>query len=133
MSIGPAVTSFDSRLDQSIASGMTAIFSGVFYDENDLPIPASDFDSLVLSINDTETGEVINSVDELDILNAGRGVVDSQGRLTITLESDDTVLPVGSKRTKSRSLTVKWTYRTDRTGSHQIDFKITRLVGDSSP
>jgi hypothetical protein len=130
MSIGQAITSFDSRLAQSIASGATMIFSATFYDENDIPIPSSDFDSLTLSINDTETGDVINGVDSQNILNTDRGSVDSQGRLVITLTSDDTLLPSGPKRVKSRSLTIKWTYRADRKGSHEIDFKITRLVGD---
>lgn len=59
--------------------------------DND-PIAADELDTLTLTLYDEESGEIINDRDHVNILNANGGAVDDEGILTMSLESDDTVL-----------------------------------------
>ena len=47
----------------------------------------------LLCVADTLTSAVINAVEQVNILNTGRGTIDSLGNLAITLEAADTALP----------------------------------------
>lgn len=128
MTVGRTITSFNDRLAQPLASGATLVYKAKLVDENDAPITASNLTTLVLSILDTKTGAVVNSVDETDILNVDRGSVDSVGNLIVILDPEDTTI---SGKSADRSLVFTWTFAGGtKTGRHQLDFKIISLSGD---
>lgn len=128
---GKTVTLFNDRLSQPVASGATLTYKATFFDENDEAIVSSDLDSLILSVIDTATGDIINEVDGIDILNTDRGAVDGAGKLTIVLEPEDTILTVG--KSADRSLILQWTFNSGHVGRHQVDFKVIALSGDIAP
>lgn len=118
------------------AEGSTPIYTGQIRDVFGAGIPATAFSSLTLSIVSTLTGEVINGVDAVDILNTGRGTIDSSGNLTIQLESGDTSLSTfpGQARVQY-SMIIDWTYETvvaptsSGSGRHQVNFSVLALAG----
>jgi len=117
--------SLAGELAQPVASGATAVYTTQFLDENGVPIPAADLLTLTLSITDPGTGAIVNGADQVNILNTGRGAVDAQGNLTLSLLSDDTLI-TGTLR-GVRSLVFEWTWGANRTGKHEVVFPIMAL------
>lgn len=92
-------------------SRSTVIYTGRLLDGNGDGIPAGDLDSLTLTLAVTNTGVIVNGVEKVDILNTGRGVIDAEGNLTITLLPEDTDIgaaPVNTQRTLS--MVIDWTF-----------------------
>ncbi|MDE2105056.1 MAG: hypothetical protein KGL39_47900 [Patescibacteria group bacterium] len=118
------------------AAGSTPIYTDQIVDPYGTGIPASAFSALTLSIVDTLSGTVINNVNQTNILNTGRGSIDSAGNLTISLEAGDTSLSeLPSAAQVQRSLIIDWTYSVSGsqpsagTGRHQVNFVIVALAG----
>lgn len=94
-----------------------------------LPLTPSQLDSLTLTLADAEslasgTPVIVNGVDELDVLNFGRGSVDAFGNVTITLAGADTAILTADDPFEARSAIVEWTYA-NGAGAHRVDFQIT--------
>lgn len=117
------ITRFIDSRAVTVANGASLIYKGTIVDENRNPI--NPLSTLSLSIVDTKTGNVINGVDQVNILNTDRGSIDSSGRLTVTLIPEDTESEVSTMR----SLVLDWEYGPLR-GRHQVDFRIVALIGD---
>jgi hypothetical protein len=70
----------------------------------------TDLDTLTLTISDLHTGAIVNSVNDTNIKNAGRGAIDGTGHLTLISELGDSVILDTSKQFERRLLTFKGTY-----------------------
>lgn len=113
------------------AAGSTPVYTGQLVDPYGVGIPASAFSVLTLSLVNTLSGVIVNGVDEVGILNTGRGTVDATGNLTIQFEAGDTAITDGAIQ-EQRSLIVDWTYATTGTsgsGRHQGNFTVQALAG----
>lgn len=122
----PAIVSIGS-----FAAGSTPVYSGQLVDSTNNGLSYSALTTLTLSIVDTLTGLVINGVNKVNILNAGRGQVDAQGNLTITLLAGDTTMTdvPGASRVE-RSMVIDWTYNGGASvGRHQVNFILLALAG----
>jgi hypothetical protein len=116
--------------NQPVASGQTAQYTCQLLDETGAPVPASALTALTLTIVDTATKAVVNGCSAANILNTGRGTVDSSGNLAVTLMPADTALLVSADTQELRSLIVDWTYAAGaKLGRHQVDFLIIGLSG----
>lgn len=123
-------TSLIGNNTQPIAAGATAVYKGQLQDDLGNPISAASLTTLTLSIVDTVTKAVVNGVSAVNILNTGRGAVDSAGNLTVTLGPADTALLVASDPQEYRSLILDWTFAVGaKTGRHQVDFLIIAMAG----
>jgi hypothetical protein len=122
-------TSFIGAGYDPLPAGSSAIYLGQIVDEAGNPLGAASLASLTMSIVDTGSGAIVNGVDQLDILNAGRGSIDAQGNMVVTLEPGDTGLLNASDQTEERSLIIDWNYGAGRAGRHQVDFSVTALSG----
>lgn len=112
------------------ASGSTPVFNGQIVDQYGFGVPAADLVSLTLTIVDTLSGEVINGVQQVNILNTGRGAVDDQGNVVITLTAADTSLSETNAVKLQRSLVIDWTGAgLVGTGRHQVNFILLALAG----
>jgi hypothetical protein len=119
-----------STQPNGMAAASTVIYTGVLKDENGYLIAAVQLNSLTLSIVDTSSGAIVNSCSAVNILNTGRGTVDGEGNLTVTLGPADTALLNASDSQEYRSLIFDWTYAGGaKTGRHQVDFLIVALSG----
>ena len=118
------------------AANSTPTYTGQMVDPYVNGIPASDFSALTLTIADTLSGAIINSVNQVNILNTGRGAIDSSGNLTISLEAGDTSMSeVPGIAQIQRSLIIDWTYAvtgsqpSSGSGRHQANFLLVALAG----
>src|SRR6185312_16671893 len=112
----------------AIAAGASAIYKGQLQDDSGNAISAAQLGTLTLSIVDTFSGAIINSCSQANILNTGRGTVDSAGNLTVTLGPSDTALLVSTDQQEYRSLVFDWTYASGtKIGRHQVDLLIQAL------
>lgn len=93
------------------AAGSTVIYTGKIVDASGAGIPAADINTLTLTFSVTATGAIVNGILQQDILNTGRGTLDSQGNLTITFGPTDTAMPAApGATTVMRSMVIDWTF-----------------------
>lgn len=112
-----------------VPSGSTPIYTAALVDTNDNPIPGSNLNTMLLTIADTLTGTIINGVQNINILNTNRGIIDQFGNVTVLLEPADTMLGYPSYRIVERSLIFVWTYNGGSSvGIHQANFKVQALA-----
>lgn len=114
-----------------VAAATTPVYAAQLVDATQTPVPGSALDTLTLSIVDTLTGTVINSCNQVNILNTGRGSIDDLGNLLITLEVGDTSLPETPTPNRiSRSLIIDWSVNSGATvGRHEAQFIVVNLSG----
>jgi hypothetical protein len=131
MTVPASVTNFCGG--QPIPAKSTARYTAAIVDEGGTGIPAAVLASLKLSLYDADTGLAVNSISAVNILNTGRGVIDSSGNLTLTLLPADTVT-IGSPAPdpgtiQYRSMVIDWVYNGGNSqGRHQVDFAILALA-----
>ena len=114
------------------AAGSSPIYTGQILDPFGVGIPAADISALTLTLVDVASGAVINSVDNVNILNTGRGTVDSTGNLTIKYQSGDTALSETTSEMIERAAVIRWTYSTSTSagnGVHQVNFTVVGTAG----
>lgn len=93
--------------------------TGVFKDEAGEVVPADDISSLRFWLYDHEE-EVINSREDVDILNTGPGTVDDEGNFALTLSPDDNpIVDPSSHRFERHLLVVEWTWALGLKKSHE--------------
>lgn len=124
------------NLPSPFAAGSTPIYLSQIVDPYGTGIPAADFSVLTLTLADTLSGAIINSVNQVNILNTGRGTIDSSGNLQIQLTAADTAMDeVPGAAQVQRSMIIDWTYATSGpkatsgTGRHQANFILLALAG----
>ena len=115
------------------AAGSTPQYRGQILSQTGSGIPAADISVLTLSIVDTLSGAIINGVSQANILNTGRGTVDSGGNLVVSLLAADTSLGEAPGVSQvQRSLVIDWTYAIvgeSGSGRKQINFIVVALAG----
>jgi hypothetical protein len=107
----------------------TIVYECQLIDENGAAVPASALSALTLTLVDTISGAVINSISQVNILNSGRGTVDGSGNLVVTLSPTDTALESASSAQEYRSAVIDFTYSGGKVGRHQVDFILANLAG----
>ena len=113
------------------AANTTPLYTAQLEDSSGSPAPGSMLNAMTLSIVNTMTGQVVNGVDKVDILNTGRGRIDEVGSLQIQLEVADTSLDAtpGAQQVQ-RSLVIDFTYAGGvLVGRHQVNFFLVALSG----
>jgi len=113
------------------AAGASLVYTATLRDASGSLIPGSALDSLTLTLSTTATGAVVNGVYRTDILNnGGRGTVDEDGLLTITLLPADTLLPGAPVGTRAqRSMVIDWTFNDGGyTGRHEARLTFVALT-----
>lgn len=120
------------------AENSTPIYRGLLVDVYGVGIPAAAVSVLTLTIADTLTGTIINSCNQANILNTGRGTLDSSGNLQILFEAADMSLSESPGVAQlQRSAIIDWTYATSGPtppastgqGRHQVNFIVQALAG----
>lgn len=112
-------------------SAATLVYSGQLLDGAGAGIPFADLDSFTLTISRLGSGSIVNGVERVDVLNAGRGTVDAEGNYQIVLSPDDTNLlpgaPLGTQTVMS--LVIDWTFNGGQvTGRHQANLTLVALT-----
>lgn len=125
----PTGTLIANLTGQPIAPGSTPAYSVQLIDGYGNGIPAAALNTLTLTICDTSTRAIVNSCQDANILNTGRGTIDDAGNLLVQLLSSDTALEVESDPYEYRSLVLVWTYNSGAgQGDHQANLLIQPLA-----
>jgi hypothetical protein len=87
--------------------------------------------TIVATLADMATGEILNSRDEQDVRNANGGTLDTDGTFTLQLDDDDNVVVTRHKSREKHRLTLEVTF--NRTGggtgtlNHEVQFYVLNL------
>lgn len=112
------------------SAGTTLEYKCQLQDESGTPIPAAQLSTLTLSLLDTYSRAIVNAVSDVNILNTGRGEVDSSGNVVVTLTPVDTAMLIAGDAQEFRSLVLVWTYASGaKKGDHEVVFILTALSG----
>lgn len=115
------------------AAGASIGITGQLVDALGNGIPAAQLSALTLSVVDLLSGQIVNGLDQVNILNTGRGTVDAQGNVTITLGPADTLTTEAPGRAQvARALILDWSYASGTvasTGRAQANFIVAALAG----
>lgn len=126
MSATPAVRTL---LATAVPEKSTSLLTGQLVDETGAAIPAAQLTTFALSLYAAiSTLPIINSVAAVNILNTGRGTVDSSGNWTITLTPADNAI-VGTDPGHERHIALlEWTWAGGtKGGKHEIEFSVRNL------
>lgn len=121
------VTQFLS-VTQGVAAGGLMVYKGVIQDGDGNPLGSGVISGLALSITDDQTGAAVNAVSQISILNTGRGTLDANGNLTITLQSGDTAIIRSGDTKEGRSMTIDFSYP-GGVGRHCVKFTVIAMPG----
>ncbi len=113
-----------------IAELTNARLSFTVVDETATPIPDTSLDSLKLTLFNERDAAIINSREDLDILNNNNGVVDANGDGYWTMdEEDNPILAASPKVIEEYHIALfEWTYSAgNRTGRQPVRLKIINL------
>ena len=107
----------------------TSYITAVIRDQNGDPIPGGSLNSLTLTLYNVDASNtIINSVDDVNILNVGRGVVDANGNVTIELLLLDNQLIDITKSFETHRALIEWTWGNTRQGRHEVEFLVQNMT-----
>ena len=107
----------------------TSYITAVIRDQNGDPIPGGSLNSLTLTLYNVDASNtIINSVDDVNILNVGRGVVDANGNVTIELLLLDNQLVDTAKSFETHRALIEWTWGNTRQGRHEVEFLVQNMT-----
>ena len=119
-------------LSEVVPEASTSLFSGSLVDEAGEALGAAQLASFRMTLYTLTTGfPIVNALDSVDVLNAGRGTVSAGGAWTITLEpADNAILAANAHLSvELRRLLLEWTYGPAgaKAGRHEIEYQVANL------
>lgn len=128
-----------SRITLKDSDGVAAVFEegsssnirGTFVDFEGTQIPKSAIITLLLTLFNYHTNEVINSREEQDILDLNGGEVSTEGELLLRLEPADNIINDDTKDEELHVARLLWTWNdgeANRTGVKEVVFGVKNLV-----
>lgn len=107
----------------------TSRYTAVIVDDAEVAIPAASLNTLTLTLYVLDADKtIINSVTAVNILNTGRGAVDSNGNLTITLTAADNQIVTATRNTETHVALIEWTYDGGtKYGRHEFEFRVQNM------
>lgn len=117
--------------NREVLERTTRKFTGaVFKDDAGDPIPAGSLTTLTLTLYDKSSGNIINSRNGTDVLNANGGTVDAAGNFEMLFTHLDNVI-VGSPAIgefETHVALFEWTYSAgSRHGKYELEIRVKQL------
>lgn len=107
----------------------THVYSCTIKDENDTAVPAAQLNTLTLTLYAVQTGTIINSRSQQNILNANNVTVNSSGVLTWTMQPNDNIIVNDALDEETHVALFEWTYSSGtKAGKHEVKFVIQNLT-----
>lgn len=114
-----------------VAEQTTLRFTATLIDETGAAIPSAGLSALTLTLynRDSTTKEILNGVDDVNILNTGRGTVHAtSGLLTIVLLPADNAIIDDTVDLEWHRALIEGTYSGGKTFKQEIDFQVRNLA-----
>ena len=122
--------------NEAIHERSDAQYSCTFYESavGEPALNAAAITTIVATLSDLATGEILNSRDEQNVRNANGGTLESNGTFTLQLEADDNIIvtPELNQSREQHLLTLEVTFA--RTGggtgtlNHPVQFYVLNLA-----
>lgn len=118
-------------LTEHFYENTTAFITGTIHNENKVGIPAAQLTTLKLWVYDKRSKAIINSLEDIDILNANNVTLDVDGvdgNLELELTPDDMPMVNENRRVEAHIAQFKWTYASGtKAGAHEVEFNVYNL------
>lgn len=101
-------------------------YTAVLKDHTGAAIAAAQLATLTLTLYNVDTLAIINSIDDMNILNANRGTVDANGNLAIVLIPADNPIVNTVLIEEVHRMLIEYTYGSNA-GRHEVEFKVRNL------
>lgn len=115
-----------------VNEGSTFEWTGTMKDENGLALAPTDLASLTCTLYDEDTGQIINSRNSQNVLNANNFTLSSASSANISWDSPMADNPIidDAKETEVHIALIRWTYGTGAAfgGSKEIAIRVVNLV-----
>ena len=108
----------------------TAHYSAIIRDEFGAALGAPLLTALTLTLYDGSglSRSIINAIEDINILNAGRGTLDDTGHLVITLQPSDNIIVSIIRKRERHVMLIEWTYSgCAKIGRHEVEFFVQNL------
>lgn len=116
-------------MSPAIAERVTSRITGVLYDHLGAVLPAASLTTLTLTLYDILTGNILNSVSAVNILNTGRGTVDTAGNMEIVLLPADNLLNNTALASERHIALIEWTWGSGaRSGAREVEFTVSNVL-----
>src|SRR6185312_4273183 len=108
----------------AVAEQTTSRITGTIVDDAGVAIPASALVTLTLTLYNRRGPTILNSRDNVSVLNTNGGTVDSAGKFAMTLDPADNPLSAGFSSEQHAAL-FTWTYNSGAaTGRAVVEFTV---------
>ena len=82
----------------TIHEGSSAVYTATVSDPDGAAVPLAAYTSILLTLYDEYTGNIINSRHDQDVLNANDVAIDAAGELTWQIQPEDTIILSTTRR-----------------------------------
>lgn len=114
--------------EQAIDELTNPPYEAVLKDEDGIPVQAAQLTSLTFTLYDDETGEIINSRNDINGLNANGMTLDSSGNLVWQPNKEDMAIVTVSKSLEVHVLLLEWIRNGGtRHEKHEVVFQVRNL------
>lgn len=93
-----------------IPEGATSYLTATIRDQAGAVLPADELDTVVGTLYDEKSGEILNGRDHVDLLNANGAVINSEGEIIFRLDPDDNAIVNDARDSEQHILLLEWTY-----------------------
>jgi hypothetical protein len=115
--------------DKAPDEGESSLLEGVLYDLSGAILAKASIETFTLTLTDEDTGRILNSREDTDILDSGGGLVDANGNYDLTLSPADNAM-VSTHKDEWHVAVLKWTWydlqSNIQSGKQRIRFKVVR-------
>jgi hypothetical protein len=113
-----------------VPQNATFLYQCQLQDEKGVALPAAILTSLTLTVYALITGNpIVNSLSKTNILNDGvRGVLDTGGNLSVTLQPADMALVTTPPADEQHILLFEWTWGSGKSGTHEVQILVKAIT-----
>jgi len=122
-----------TRTERRVPEGTTPIYRATLYKENGVDVIAlADMTSMVMTLYNDATEELINSRDHVDVLNANGGTLDAtSGAFEMAFEAEDMTVvnaDVANGEADPVYALFQWELTNGQKGSHQVKIDVLKVA-----
>jgi hypothetical protein len=112
-----------------VPESSTASFTATITDEAGVALPAATLTALTMTLYDLASDAIINGVNDVNILNTGRGTVHAtSGLVTVTLLPADNVLVDATRERETHIMLFRWEWAAGvKRGRLEVEFEVENL------
>lgn len=109
-----------------VIAGTTPVYTGQLVDSTLTPIGSSALNTMTITLTDSVSNSIVNNVNNVNILNTGRGTIDSNGFLTIAFLPGDMMLFNPNNLVEERQMLITYTFNGNtKAGAKIVFFTVT--------